>query len=200
MCDRLDAAHGLGLRGETRRAARRGGSEQALRSDELSGGRRSSLRQAFRRSPGSPGVAGGGLRAGAAPRRRRPSPPSSWSPGANLTTQILKALLAHPRYQPILGYRQIGSTSFPSGHAAASLSIALALVLVAPRAWRVPAALVGAAFALCIGLSVLVVNHHYPSDVLGGWLVTGAWFFAVLAGLFTTQERSEKQLAHLKQA
>lgn len=110
--------------------------------------------------------------------------------GANLTTQVLKAVLAHPRYQPILGYRQIGSTSFPSGHAAASLSIALALVLVAPRAWRLRAALVGAAFALCIGLSVLVVNHHYPSDVLGGWLVTGAWFFAVLAGLFTAQERS----------
>lgn len=107
--------------------------------------------------------------------------------GANLTTQILKAVLAHPRYQPILGYHQIGSTSFPSGHATASLSIALALVLVVPRSQRLLAALAGAAFALCVGLSVLVTNHHFPSDVLGGWLVTGAWFFAVLTGLFTTE-------------
>ena len=102
--------------------------------------------------------------------------------GANLTTQVLKAVLAHPRYQPILGYSQIGSTSFPSGHATAALSIALALALVAPRSWRPLAALAGAVFALAVGCSVLVLNRHFPSDVLGGWLVAGAWFFAVLAG------------------
>jgi membrane-associated phospholipid phosphatase len=104
--------------------------------------------------------------------------------GASLTTQVLKAVLAHPRYQPILGYRQIGSTSFPSGHATASLAIALALVMVVPRAWRLPAALAGAAFALCVGIAVVVLNRHFPSDVLGGWLVAAAWFFAVLAGTF----------------
>jgi membrane-associated phospholipid phosphatase len=105
--------------------------------------------------------------------------------GASLTTLVLKAVLAHPRYQPILGYRQIGSTSFPSGHATASLSIAFVLVLVAPRSWRLPAALVGAAFAIAVGLAVVILNRHFPSDVLGGWLVTAAWFFAVLAVLRT---------------
>jgi membrane-associated phospholipid phosphatase len=103
--------------------------------------------------------------------------------GANLTTQILKALLAHPRYQPVLGYRQIGSTSFPSGHATAALSIAAALALAVPDSWRLRAAIGGGAFALAVGCSVLVLNRHYPSDVLGGWLVAGAWLFAVLAVL-----------------
>ncbi|HEY6549570.1 MAG TPA: phosphatase PAP2 family protein [Solirubrobacterales bacterium] len=103
--------------------------------------------------------------------------------GANLTTQILKAALAHPRYEPILGYRQIGSASFPSGHATAGLSIALAFVLVVPRSWRPLTTLAGAVFALAVACSVLVLNRHFPSDVLGGWLVAGAWFFAVLAGL-----------------
>jgi membrane-associated phospholipid phosphatase len=103
--------------------------------------------------------------------------------GANLTTQVLKVVLAHPRYQPILGYRQIGSTSFPSGHATAALAIALALALVAPRSWRPSAAIAGAVFTLAVGCSVLVLNRHFPSDVLGGWLMAGAWFFAVLAGL-----------------
>jgi membrane-associated phospholipid phosphatase len=103
--------------------------------------------------------------------------------GANLTTQLLKIALAHPRYQPILGYHQIGSTSFPSGHATASLSIAFAFALVAPSSWRPLAVLVGAAFALGVGVSVLVLNRHFPSDVLGGWLVAAAWFFAVIAGL-----------------
>lgn len=104
--------------------------------------------------------------------------------GANLTTQLLKAALAHPRYESILGYRQIGPTSFPSGHATAALSIALAFVLTAPRSRRPLTALVGAIFAVAVGCSVLVLNRHFPSDVLGGWLVAGAWFFAVLAGLF----------------
>ena len=103
--------------------------------------------------------------------------------GANLSTQMLKVVLAHPRYESILGYRQIGSTSFPSGHATAALSIALAFVLVAPRSWRPLAALAGAAFAVAVSCSVLVLNRHFPSDVLGGWLVAGAWFFAALAAL-----------------
>jgi membrane-associated phospholipid phosphatase len=104
--------------------------------------------------------------------------------GANLTTQILKAVLAHPRYQPILGYRQIGSTSFPSGHATAALSIALAFVLAVPSSWRSLTFLAGALFAIVVSCSVLVLNRHLPSDVLGGWLVAGAWFFAVLAALY----------------
>jgi membrane-associated phospholipid phosphatase len=106
--------------------------------------------------------------------------------GANLTTQVLKAVLAHPRYEPILGYRQIGSTSFPSGHATAALSIALAFVLAVPSPWRSLTALAGAVFTVAVSCSVLVLNRHFPSDVLGGWLVAGAWFFAVLAGLLTT--------------
>lgn len=112
--------------------------------------------------------------------------------GASLTTQMLKALLAHPRYQPILGYRQIGSTSFPSGHATASLSIVLVLVLVGLRSWRLPAALAGAAFALGIGLAVVVLNRHFPSDVLGGWLVASAWLFAVLACLVGADDRPKR--------
>ncbi len=106
--------------------------------------------------------------------------------GANLTTQVLKTALAHPRYEPILGYRQIGSASFPSGHATAALSIALAFVLAVPRSWRRLTALAGAVFALAVGCSVVILNRHFPGDVLGGWLVVGAWFFAVLAGLFTS--------------
>ncbi|HEY0390949.1 MAG TPA: phosphatase PAP2 family protein [Solirubrobacterales bacterium] len=103
--------------------------------------------------------------------------------GANLTTQLLKAALAHPRYQPVLGYRQIGASSFPSGHATAAVSIVLAFVLVVPRSWRPLSVLAGAAFALAVGCSVVILNRHFPSDVLGGWLVAGAWFFAVFAVL-----------------
>ena len=107
--------------------------------------------------------------------------------GANLTTQILKQLLDHHRYQPILGYYQVGATSFPSGHSTAAMAMALALVLVVPRSWRPAAAAIGGCFALAVGCSVVVLHHHYPSDVAGGWLVAGGWGFAVVAGLRATE-------------
>ena len=41
----------------------------------------------------------------------------------------------------------------------------------------------GAAFGLAVGLSVVVIAWHYPSDVIGGILVAAGWGFAVLAAL-----------------
>jgi membrane-associated phospholipid phosphatase len=107
--------------------------------------------------------------------------------GANLTTQVLKQLLAHHRYEPILGWGQIGPTAFPSGHSTAAMAMALALVLVVPRPYKPAATLIGAAFALAVGFSVIILHHHYPSDVAGGWLVAGGWGFAVVAGLRAAQ-------------
>ena len=103
--------------------------------------------------------------------------------GANLTTQILKVALAHPRFQPVLGNHQLGPVAFPSGHATASASIAIALLLATPWRYRPLAAVLGAGFTAAVCCSVLVLSWHYPSDVLGGILVAAAWGFAVLAGL-----------------
>lgn len=101
--------------------------------------------------------------------------------GANLTTQVLKVLLAHPRFQPVLGYDQLGPVAFPSGHATAATSIVIAFALVVPRDLRVVVAAAGAIYVVAIGCSVLVLGWHFPSDVLGGAFVAAGWGFAVLA-------------------
>lgn len=103
--------------------------------------------------------------------------------GANVTTQALKAVLSHPRYQPILGYYQVGPTAFPSGHATAALAMACAFALVVPRRWRPATIAIGALATVAIGCSRVVLHYHYPSDVLGGWLVAAGWCFAVVATL-----------------
>lgn len=100
--------------------------------------------------------------------------------GANITTQLLKIALAHPRYQPFLD-EQLGPIAFPSGHATAAASIAIAYLFVVPREARPLTALVGATFAGAVGLSIIVLFWHFPSDVLGGILVASGWGFAVLA-------------------
>jgi membrane-associated phospholipid phosphatase len=101
--------------------------------------------------------------------------------GANLTTQILKVALAHPRFQSVLGHDQLGAVAFPSGHSTAAASIAIAFLFVVPRDWRPAVAAVGACLVAAVGCSVMVLAWHFPSDVLGGILVASGWGFAVLA-------------------
>lgn len=101
---------------------------------------------------------------------------------ANLTTQLLKIVLAHPRVQSHLG-DGTGPVAFPSGHATAAMSIAVALVLVAPRRRRPAAVIAGAAYGLAVSVSIVVLGWHYPSDVLGGMLVATGFGFGALAGL-----------------
>lgn len=101
--------------------------------------------------------------------------------GADLTTAVLKHLLETPRYEPILGYAQVGADAFPSGHATAAFAMAGAWVLVVPPAWRWPTAAIGFVLATGVAASVVVLRYHFPSDALGGVLVVAAWACAVAA-------------------
>ncbi len=101
--------------------------------------------------------------------------------GANVTTQLLKVLLAHPRIKLAIGGDPFEPNTFPSGHTTAAASIAVAYAFVLPVALRDLTLTVGTAFALAMGCSVVVIGWHYPSDVLGAYLVVACWGFAVLA-------------------
>jgi membrane-associated phospholipid phosphatase len=101
--------------------------------------------------------------------------------GANLTTQVLKVALAHPRFQAVLGSDQLGPVAFPSGHTTAATSIAIAFAFVVPSDWRAAVVAIGACFVFAVGCSVMILAWHFPSDVLGGILVASGWGFAVLA-------------------
>src|SRR3954470_18712647 len=109
--------------------------------------------------------------------------------GASTTTQILKPLLAKARFDgDVVGFDHItnpviGAPAFPSGHATAAMSLALALVIVAPRAWRPLVAAGGALFALAVGFCLVAAGWHYPSDVVGGYLVATIWALVTLAAI-----------------
>jgi membrane-associated phospholipid phosphatase len=100
---------------------------------------------------------------------------------APLTAEILKPLLAHPH--PRVGNVHIGPASWPSGHATASLTVVLCIVLVTPARLRVLAATLGGIYALAVGCSLLILAWHMPSDVLGGYLVAALWMAIAVACL-----------------
>ena len=108
---------------------------------------------------------------------------------ANLTAQTLKVVLAHHRWHDYLGTAQIHDASFPSGHATASMSLALAAVLVSAPRWRPYVAMGGALFALAVTESVMLLGWHFPSDIAGGFLLGTAFGLFTLAGLRAAEQR-----------
>ncbi len=77
----------------------------------------------------------------------------------------------------------MGAEAFPSGHATSAMSIALAAVLVAPARARVVVASVAAAYVIAVATSLLVISWHFPSDVLGGLLLSSGFFFLAVAAV-----------------
>ncbi len=111
--------------------------------------------------------------------------------GANETTQLLKPLLAQPRPAWLLGgVSPVDPASWPSGHATAAMSLALCAVLAVPSRIRPAVAALGAAFAVAVSYSFLTLEWHYPSDVLGGFLVAGIWTLLGAAAVFSVDARS----------
>ncbi len=79
---------------------------------------------------------------------------------------ILVTLIARPRPADRLAVAR--GWSFPSGHTTASATFALILALTCRRLWI---SVVAAAWAATVGLSRVALVVHWPSDVLGGWLL-----------------------------
>jgi membrane-associated phospholipid phosphatase len=104
--------------------------------------------------------------------------------GAAVSTDyVLKPLLAEHRYDAVLASHQVPDASFPSGHATASMALALCAILVASPRFRPYVAALGALFAVAVSYAFLTLGWHYPSDVLGGYLVAGTWTGVAVAAL-----------------
>ena len=92
--------------------------------------------------------------------------------GANITTQLLKDYLL---WRPQLGVAWTMENSYPSGHTTFAASVAVALIIVAPRGFRTPAAAFGWVWTSLMGVVVIAQGWHRLSDVLGAVLLVGAW-------------------------
>jgi membrane-associated phospholipid phosphatase len=115
--------------------------------------------------------------------------------GANLTTQLLKVLVSHPRVRSILGAEGFAWDGFPSGHTTSVASLAIAFAFVLPARFRPFVWLLGACLTAAVGCAVVVLHRHFPSDVPGGVLVAGAWGFGVLAVLRLVRGEGPRPLA-----
>lgn len=99
----------------------------------------------------------------------------------------VKALVDRPRPLPDFAVTSAPGPSFPSGHAMTSLVTYGVLLLVflpaIPPRWRRPVIALAAVIVVVVGITRVALGVHYPSDVVGGWLLGSVWLMVTTAAL-----------------
>ena len=103
-----------------------------------------------------------------------------------LLVEVMKNIFDRARPDPLGHEVAVHNLAFPSGHSANAMAgwLAIALLAASPRL-RVPAVVLALAVAIVTGLCRLVLQVHWPSDVIGGWAFGAAWTL-LLVRLFGT--------------
>lgn len=101
--------------------------------------------------------------------------------GSGILQFVTKLAFERPRPVVFAPLADLSTYSYPSGHAMASATLALALAVICRHTrWRWTAVAGGTAFALLVAFTRLYLGVHYPSDILAGWLLSIAWVVVVL--------------------
>ena len=112
--------------------------------------------------------------------------------GAGGSAYILKEAFARARPPAPLPAAIETSFSFPSGHAALSMTLyGFGAYLLCRRYPNLSPIILAAAtlLILIVGFSRLYLGVHYPSDVVGGYLVGGLW---IIVGTWTAGSLERK--------
>lgn len=120
--------------------------------------------------------------------------------GGALLGTLLKNLFLRPRPEVVPHLVQVMDTSFPSGHAMNSAVVFLTLGALLARtqtshAVRVYLLTVAMLLSLMVGCSRVYLGVHWPSDVLAGWCVGGAWATLCWIGARALQKRRQIEAA-----
>lgn len=101
----------------------------------------------------------------------------------SIAVALAKNLVGRPRPALVDHLVEVGSASFPSGHAANSaiiyLTIALVVIQIVPaRQARAFLFVATVLLVTAIGSSRVYLGVHWPSDVLAGWSFGSLWALA----------------------
>ncbi|WP_341896484.1 phosphatase PAP2 family protein [Ferrovibrio terrae] len=100
--------------------------------------------------------------------------------GGQLMSSLLKAGFERPRPDLVPHGMTVYTASFPSGHAMMTAIVYLTLAALLARSEsraRLKAflLLLAVSVTLLVGVSRVYLGVHWPSDVLGGWMIGSAW-------------------------
>lgn len=95
--------------------------------------------------------------------------------------ELLKPLLPRPY---LINLESNPNNSAPSGHVILAATAGVILLCAVPRMCRALAAVIGWAYAVLVGLSVIAGQWHRPTDVIMALLIVGGVAMLMLAATF----------------
>jgi undecaprenyl-diphosphatase len=107
------------------------------------------------------------------------------------TSDIMKIYFARLRPDLVVQLDPITSPAFPSGHANNAAVVYILFIMLVPQArhplWQTSAAVM----ILLTGLSRVMLGVHWPTDVIGGWMLGTS--FALLAATVIAHRQHQRQ-------
>lgn len=120
--------------------------------------------------------------------------------GSRYLNEFLKALVNRPRPSPtrIMVIGSAGGTSFPSGHVMSYVAFwgflfLLGLFVLRGKAWlRIPLLIISGLFVILVGPSRIYLGHHWATDTIGSYLMSGALLSLALLLYFIMKKMSPR--------
>lgn len=110
---------------------------------------------------------------------------------AALTSDVMKHFFARIRPDLVAQLDPITSPAFPSGHANNAAVVYILFIMLVPQArhplWQAAAA----AVILLTGVSRVMLGVHWPTDVIGGWMLGTS--FALIAGSIIAYRQHQRE-------
>jgi membrane-associated phospholipid phosphatase len=95
--------------------------------------------------------------------------------------EVLQLVLSRPALVAGDERLYLRPNTFPSGHSAMAVAVAVAAVTLAPPGRRLSVALAGGAYAALVAFVLMAVEAHRPADIVGAALMSTAVALAAMA-------------------
>lgn len=110
---------------------------------------------------------------------------------SSITSDMLKMFFARVRPDLVTQLDPISSAAYPSGHSNNAAVVYILFIMLVPQARHLGWQLLAAMMILLTGLSRIMLGVHWPTDVIGGWML-GASFALSAAAVITYRQHLRK--------
>ena len=112
---------------------------------------------------------------------------------AAFTSEVLKGIFDRVRPDFVPHLDSVTSAAYPSGHANNAAVVYILFIMLVPQARHPGWQLAAATMIIVTGLSRIMLGVHWPTDVIGGWMLGTS--FALMAAAVIAYRQHQRKMA-----